>query len=412
MKKDLEDQFDKIEKGEHVKPTIERDYVTWGNILLDLITGGGAGPIGGVCNLIGDSGSGKTILATEIIFQALKKFGDKVHIRYLDKESSYSFDTQRMYGFDMKPFFAEGVHSMEDFSADLGAFAKRIPNGHKGVYVVDSWDSLASDEELEEYDKRVTAHEKEKEYETKGSYGMERAKYSSKLFRSIVKRLEENDVMLVVISQIRDNPNAGTFGKKFTIAGGNALKFYSSQRLFLKTREEYKKEERLIGYTAEVEALKSRCRYPRRKMFLNLLTEFGVDDVGTNIDYLFDLREDWGKLKKPEVINNIRWKDDSIDVSSATLKEFLEEKDRMADAEDYISEVLNGRKSQKNLLTFIQQDEELASLYVDHFGIIDRESLIQYIVTNEMEDEINERAAKKWLDVEERIRPVRKAKRL
>ena len=409
----LDDQFDRIERGEFMaKVTIERNYITYGNALVDLITGGGAGHIGGVVNLIGDSGSGKTILATEVLYQSLKKFKDKCHPRYLDKESSYSFDTQRMYGFDMSSYFVNGVHSIEDFSADLGAFCRRIPNGHMGIYIVDSWDSLASDEELEEYEKRIDAHEKENDFEKKGSYGAGRAKYSSEFFRNVIKTLEESNVILIIISQIRDNLNAGPFGKKFYIAGGKALKFYSSQRLFLKTKEEYKKEDRLIGYTVELEAIKSRCRYPLRKVYLDMLTEFGVDDVGTNIDYLFDLRNDWGKLKDAAVINNIKWKDDSVEVNSNSLKEFIASNEKEEAMENWLQESGNNRKSQKNLLGFIKADPELSSIYVDHFGIIDRESLIQYIVQNNMEDEIAERAAKKWLEVEERIRPVRKTKGL
>ena len=389
--------------------SIEREYISYGTPLLDLITGGGAGHIGGTVNLVGDTGSGKTLLATEILYQAKKKYGDEMSIRYLDKESSYSFDTMEMYGMDMSDCFVENVHSIEHFSADLGIFASKIKKRNYGIYVVDSFDSLCSDAELEELEERMNALEKNKDYK-KASYHAEKQKYSSQFFRSIVKTLEENNVMLIILSQIRDNMNAKPFEKKYTITGGKALAFYSNQRLFLKTCDKEQKEGRQIGYTLHITALKSRCKYPAREMVVNLTSYYGMDNISTCVDYLYDLREDYGKLKVTDA-KNVSWREDSIELNADNLKEFLNDNEEMENANNYIASI-KARRDKSKYLEYIQQNEELMTKFVDHFGVVDRETLIKHIVANNLEQEITNRAVKKWLDIEEKIKPVRPLKRL
>ena len=408
----LEEQFAIIEKGEHMKKQdLERNYISSGVELLDTAIGGGIGHMGAICNLIGDSGSGKTVLATEIIYQGLKKFGKDVSVRYLDKESSYSFDTQSMYGFDMKDYFEKDVYSIQDFLGSLSSFCNKKKTKY-GIYVVDSWDSLTSDEEIEELEKRTKDFEKGATY-SKGSYDMERAKFSSKIFRMMTKTLEESNVLLIVISQIRDNVNAGMFGKKFMITGGKALKFYSTQRLFLKTVEEYTLEGRLLGSSCMVEAIKSRCKYPRRKTLVNFLNEVGVDAISTHTDYLYDLRLDYGKLKEGSAISDIQFKENSIDVNSDSLKEFLASKDITEEQlKEWITENLGGKATKKNILEFIKSDTALQTEYVEHFGVIDREGLIDYYINNDLEEEVAQKAVAKWLAIEERIKPNRKRKTL
>lgn len=389
-----------------IKPT----YISFGNGLADEIMGGGAGPIGKMVQIAAPSGAGKSILCTEIIYQARKKFGDKVSVRYLDKEGGNTFDTERMYGFSLEESFVDEVDSVEELSADLWNFARSKPSKNVGIYVVDSWDSLTSQDEMDEMDERAKYHEKGKEY-TKKSYGAERAKYASKLFRNLVKPLRDNNILLVIISQLRDNLNAGMFGPKDTISGGRALEFYADQRLSLRVRETIEEEGRMIGQTVEFKALKSRCPYPKRSMYLTFLTAFGVDSIGTNIDYLYDLRDERGKLKEAAVINNIAWKEETKEVTSASLKEFLERQGVLEEATEEIKDS-GQRMTQSNILSWIREHSEVQSQYVEEFGVLDRESLIQHIVNNDLEEEISEKAVRKWLDVEDKIKPVRPQKGL
>lgn len=407
----LSDQLDSyIEQGRRSVEEEKATYISFGNKLIDTIMGGGAGPIGKFMQIAAPSGAGKSILCTEIIYQAKKKYQDKVSVRYLDKEGGNTFNTELMYGFSMEDYFVHDVDTVEELSADLYNFAKKKPSSHVGIYVVDSWDSLSSQEEMEEMDERAKYHDKGKEYK-KNRYGAERAKFASQLFRTLIKTLRENNILLIAISQLRDNLNAGPFGAKDSISGGRSLEFYADQRLSLRVRELIEEEGRMIGQTVEFKALKSRCPYPRRSMYLTLLTSFGVDDVGTNIDYLYDLRDERGKLKDASVINNIAWKENTKEVSSTSLKQFLEEQGVLEEATDEIK-AIGQRMTQNNILSWIREYPEIQSAYVDEFGVLDRETLIQHIVQNGLEDEIADKAVQKWLAIEEKIKPVRSPKRL
>jgi len=388
----------------------EKQYISFGNALADVIVGGGAGPVGKFLQISAPSGAGKSIICTEVIYQAKVKFGEKVSVRYLDKEGGNTFDTERMYGFSLEEDFVHDVDTVEELSADLYNFAKQKPSKNIGIYVVDSWDSLSSQDEMSEMEERAKYHEKGKEY-TKKRYGAERAKFASQLFRTLIKTLRENNILLIAISQLRDNINAGMFGPKDSISGGRSLEFYADQRLSLRVREIIEEEGRMIGQTVEFKALKSRCPYPRRSMYLTFLTSSGVDSVGTNVDYLYDLRDERGKLKEASAVNNIPWKDSTKEVSSASLKAFLEEQGHLEEATEDIK--TNGlRMTQNNIVAWIRERPEVQAKFVEEFGVLDRESLIQHIIHKGLEQEISDRTVAKWLAIEEAIKPQRPEKRI
>lgn len=406
----LVEQIDIMANSDTSTKDESKTYISTGNALADEILGGGLGPIGKLVQIAAPSGAGKTVLCNEAIFQAMKKYGkDNVSVRYVDKEGGNSFDTESMYGFSLQGCFAEDVDTVQDLSADLHIFAESKPEKNIGIYVVDSWDSLASDDEMIEMSERVKYYKKGQEYDKK-TYGADKAKYTSKFFRTLIKTIRDSNVLMIVISQLRDNLNAGMFGPKDLIGGGRALEFYADQRLSLRVREEIKEENRLIGQTVMLNALKTRCKYPKRSTFLTLLTAYGIDDVGTNVDYLYDLRDDLGKLKTSDAAN-IVWGDRDIEVNSNTVKAFLEENGVLDDALSAIKDDKK-RATQNNLIEWIRSNPEIQTKYVEYFGVLDRESLIQYIMDNDKEQEIADKAVKKWLNIEERIRPVRKEKRL
>lgn len=406
----IKEQLDKIERGKTLEENTN-NCVTTGSELLDLIIGGGGwGPFGKVANIIGDSGSGKTFIACEAIYQAKRVYKDKVKSRYNDAESGFNFNTVDLYGYDMAQYLTQ-TPTIEAFASDLQQFCKTINvvKGERGIYVLDSFDGLASDADIEEFDKRLDAHEKGKTYD-KGSYDMSKQKFSSKLFRTLSQTIENANVLLVIISQIRDNIGV-SFGQKWTISGGQALKFYSTVRLFLQSVDKYVVEDRQIGYTVKCTGMKVRSKYPYREALVNILFEYGMDNVSTNIDYLYDLRDNFGKLKEASVINNIAWKDTTVEVNSQSIKDFLSEKGVLEDAEQAIKSE-GSRMTQKNITEWIARDVELQNKFIDYFGVLDRESLIQYIINNNLSKDIAERAVQKWVDIEERIKPVRAKKTL
>lgn len=389
--------------------TKDKAVISTGSDILDLVAGGGY-EFGTIVNIIGNSASGKTFCACEAIYQAKKKFGDKVRIRYNDAESGFNFNTQELYGFDLQENKVS-TPSIQKFMADLALFAKGLKSNEYGFYILDSFDGLASDDDLEELEERMKAEETGKEYK-KGSYEMQKAKFSSKLFRTMSQHLKDKNIVLFIISQIRDNVNGGMFEKKWTISGGKALMFYSTTRLFLKAVDKFEVEGRKIGYTANIEPIKSRSKYPNRNCNVSFYFEHGMDRTGSNIDFLYDLRDEKTNKLNDAKANSIAWKEDAEEVTSASLKDFLNGLDKLDEVTVHMkaNEV---RMTQKNIVTTLKEDfPDLYNQYVDHFGVLNRTDLIEYIEANDLEDEFGKRAVDKWLEIEERIKPKRKKKRL
>ena len=383
------------------------EFVGTGSDLLDIISGGGYEK-GTIVNIIGDSSTGKTFLAAEAVYQAKVRYGKKVKTRYLDKEKGFKFDTLDMYNYDIREDLVQGVSSIQEFAADYGSFLKKLKNDEFGFYILDSFDSICTDSDLEEYDARVSNYEKGKTYD-KGSMDMQKQKYSSKFFRTISDLTADKNVILIIISQIRDNVGQ-SYGTTWKVSGGKALQFYSSLRIFLKRKEDFAlvgtdKINRSFGYCVEAKALKSRCKWPNRSCLVNILFETGIDNISSNIDYLYSLKDHTGKLNQ-QLCKNIQWTtESSIDITSDVLKKFVEDHGKTQELKDFTA-----RATVSKILEFISIDTELRDEFIEKFGVMDREMLIAYITDNELEDYLTKRVRKLWQDNEEAIRPKRKKK--
>lgn len=286
-----------------------------GSTLFDLVMGGGYLP-GRVFNLVGDKSSGKTLLAAEAVATARRHLGDRLVWVYDDAEAGFSFDSVAMYGFDLmrSPLYDEPVQSttVEAFEYNLRDALDRTPEGYTLIYVLDSLDSLSSAAELERADDafKKAAKDGEPAGVKAGTYGTERAKAMSELFRVLVGRIDERKAVLVVVSQVRENIGV-SFGEKYRRAGGKALDFYASAIVWLSEVEKHRKKGLPVGVTTKVLAKKNKTGLPFRQAFLRILFDYGVDDVDSCIDYLFDGLTEQGKAR-PWPKTGVEWNGQSF----------------------------------------------------------------------------------------------------
>src|SRR5206468_8961680 len=98
-----------------------------------------------------------------------------------------------------------------------------------------------------------------------GSYGANKAKKMGELFRRLVADLEEANVLLIVVSQLRDKIGV-MFGEKQTRTGGRALDFYASHIVWLaeigKIKKTIQKVERVIGVNVRARVKKNKVGLP------------------------------------------------------------------------------------------------------------------------------------------------------
>ena len=274
-------------------------FVSSGCEILDNVLGGGY-VLGRMTNIIGDKSTAKTALATEAVNNFLIHYPDgKAYYR----ESEAAFDKKYAAAMGMhvdNVDFGEDnpVFTIEDFYTDLNlCLDECIQNDRPSIYVLDSLDALSDEEEL-------------KRDIDKGSYGMAKQKKLGEMFRKCVKKIEKAKMLLIIISQVRDNIGV-TFGEKHRRSGGKALDFYASQFLWLAHMGQIKKTvkgiERVVGIKIKANCKKNKIGFPFRTCEFDFMFGYGVDDVSANINWLKEVKRlDVLNLSEKDVKNYIK----------------------------------------------------------------------------------------------------------
>jgi len=405
---------------EKAKRLIENNegYARTGCTLLDCVVGGGIGlgfPFGRILNFVGDKSSGKTFLANEIIAYNHNKYKKNLKFNYDDAEAGFTFDTENMYGVNIIDENTTFSSTVEELDVNVYDFIKKIRNDKQvGIYVVDSLDGLCNSEVKERESERAKefkkAKEKDIDYKDKGTYGMKSQKFlSQEFFRLKSDKLKDKKILLIFISQIRDKIDAKMFQRKWTRAGGRALDFYVHSIIVLAQIHKIKKEDKTIGVVIKAMTDKSKTARPHRECVFSLYFDYGIDDVGSNLDYLFDLRAENGKLLKAAQAINF----DGVSKNIKTYKEFLINNNLYEKAKE-IKKEETGRSNLtvEWLDEWIEKDKKISKLSEDYFGeSFTRDELIQRAENDaEFKKEIELRTVTKWEEAEERICTKRKKK--
>lgn len=259
------------------KPNLQ--FVPTGCALLDCALGGGWA-LGRVANIVGDRSTAKTGLATEAMINFLRTYPDGTAAY---RESEAAFDrsyaaamglpiNEISFGDEEKP-----LQTIEDFYHDLNKFLDdRVKAKKPGIYVLDSLDALSDEAEMKREFGEAT-------------YGANKAKALSEFFRKSARKIEQAQVLLMIVSQVRDNIGA-MFGDKHKRSGGRALDFYASQVLWLahiKTLDKtIAKVKRPYGITVRAKVKKNKVGLPFRECDFDFLFGYGIDDVGASLDWL------------------------------------------------------------------------------------------------------------------------------
>lgn len=257
-----------------------------GSTLLDLVLGGGWA-CSRVFNLVGDFGSGKTLLAIEAFINFKRTF-PSCKMRYVEPEARFNEELASLIGFPEEVERPEDpIETVEDFLFDLNQFINKNKKGEENLprlYILDSLDSLSSQEELE------LQQEVKKLGDKRGSsYGTAKAKGMSAMFRIMARDIERSNCTLGIISQLRDNIGA-TYGESSIRSGGRALNFASSQIVWLReigkiTHTAYG-ETRATGVQVGCKNKKNSCGMPFREAEFEILFQYGVDQAVSMLKWL------------------------------------------------------------------------------------------------------------------------------
>jgi RecA/RadA recombinase len=319
--KNLKSQLLHKTPDEEVVPSDQ--YLSTGSTLLNLACTGkrNCGFVKGKYHLIvGDSASGKTALSLTCLAEATisKQFNNYLLI-HDDIEGGAMFNIKKLFGSKLaKRLKTEHSRSLEEMYYTLDTYLKAEK---PFIYIVDSMDSLDTEEDEDKFQEQKKAHDKGKS--TTGSYGVSKAKLNSVNLRRLVTQLRDSGSILIMICQTRDNLGFG-FDKK-TRSGGKALKFYATLEIWSSIREKIKKsvkgKERVIGIISKIDVKKNRITGQDRSIFVPIYYKLGFDDVGSLIDYLMT-EGHWKGTK-----GNVKAVEFEFEGSVEKLAQYISEKD-------------------------------------------------------------------------------------
>lgn len=281
-------------KKEKEQSYSKADLVPMGSTLLNLAMSDcieGGAKKGTMINIIGASHGGKTILALTSFAEAnMNDSFENYAFIYDDVERANSFNMEYMFGESCAKRI-KAPKNDEEYSPTVQHFQAnvlKLLNKEKPfIYVLDSFDALDSLEDIKKVKEMVSGLEKGKE--TAGTYGMAKAKAASSILRGIANELANTKSILFIVSQTRDNVDLFS-PQKETRSGGRALKFYAHHEMWLKPIKTLTKNGIQIGSTVEVKVSKNKLTGKVRKVKFNIYYDYGIDDIGSCIDFLLETK--------------------------------------------------------------------------------------------------------------------------
>lgn len=269
----------------------------------------GAFALGRIVTLPGGSASGKTMLMLTMLAECAndERF-DNYNLIYDDgEETCDGFDIKYLFGNKLAriieppkydenkdPVYSETI---QDFKANI---LTRIKAKKPFIYILDSLDSLTTDEELKKEYLKALAKAKDPDAvkELKGSYKTEKAKAIGETLRMINNRLKHTRSTLFIVQQERANIGIA-FGSTKTTSGGMAPFFYSSHQVWLNKKsiitKEVKKLKRKTGNVIIAKVTKNKITGKLREVEFDTYYDYGIDDLSSCIDFLV-LAKHWKKI--------------------------------------------------------------------------------------------------------------------
>jgi recombination protein RecA len=228
------------------------DFISTGLMPLDKILGGGI-IVGGVVEIIGLEASGKSTLAAMVAAEAQKR---GMPVVYLDTEAATSMARLTMLGVDVEEMIYHQPGCLEDVYDTIAQvlMSKLKDKSWEGPALI-IWDSLAQ-----------TPAKKECEMEEGDEYTKEmaiRARVNSMGLRKLTIPLQNTQVTLLIVNQLRENVGQ-SFGEKYTSPGGHAPKYAAIQRIRLQATNTVKIDEAagITGKKIEAKTVKNKAYTP------------------------------------------------------------------------------------------------------------------------------------------------------